>query len=449
MSQQLMMSLLLILSVIVLLVLVMKVKLHAFLSLLIVSMLVGLLSGMPIDKIMTSMQKGMGGTLGFIATVIGLGAIFGKILEVSGGAESLAYTLLKKFGEKNAPWAMALSGFLVSIPVFFDVGFIILVPIAYSLAKETKKSVLYYGIPLLAGLAVSHAFIPPTPGPVSVAALVGANLGNVIKYGIIAGIPAAILAGPVWGKFIGKKILATVPESIQLDNEKLRGAKETKNLPNFFLVVFLIFIPIILILLNTSATTVLPDGMAKNVLTFIGHPFFALGLADILAFITLGLKRGMSTTQMLEISNAAIIPTGMIILVTGAGGVYKQVLVDSGIGKILADGLAGSGMNVIVLSFAIALIVRIAAGSATVAMMTAGGIVAPLLASSAVEPALIVIAIASGSTAMSHVNDSGFWLVNQYFGISEKDTLRSWTIMETIIGFVGLAVVLLLNLFVK
>ena len=445
MSNAGMMALLLVASVALLLFLVMKIKLHAFVSLIVVSIFMGLASGMDVSTIMGSIQSGMGGTLGFIATVIGLGAMFGKMLEISGGAERLARTFINAFGVDKSPWAMVVSGFLVSIPVFFDVGFIILVPLVYALAKETKKSTLVYGIPLLAGLAVTHAFVPPTPGPILVANLVGADLGKVILIGIIAGIPAAILAGPVFGKYIGSKIVVDVPEYMDIDTSVID--KKDSELPGFGTIFGLILVPIVLILLNTVASAFLPEGGLRTALNFIGHPFFALTLACILSFYVLGKFKGLSAQQVQDVASAALTSTGMIILVTGAGGVFKQVLVDSGIGNTLAESLSQYSMSPIILAFVIALVVRVAAGSATVAMTTAGAIIAPLLANFNVEPALIVVAIASGSTALSHVNDSGFWLVNRYFGINEKDTLKSWTVMETIIGVTGLVMALILNIF--
>ncbi|WP_313756808.1 gluconate:H+ symporter [Tissierella sp.] len=448
MQSQLYLVSLLIISVAVLLFLIMKLKLHAFVSLLIVSMLTAIAAGMPIQSIMGTIQSGMGGTLGFISVVVGLGAMFGQMLEVSGGAERLARTLIKSFGKDKAAWALGLAGFIISIPVFFDVGFIILVPLVYSLSKETKKSLLHYGIPLLAGLAVTHAFVPPTPGPVAVAQLVGADLGKVILFGIIAGIPAMIIAGPVFGKFIGERIYADIPDYMSFDDSII--TKDDKDLPSFSLIITLILIPIVLILLNTSATVFLPEGNSlRNIVSFIGHPFSALTIATVLAFITLGKHKGLSREEVSKVATAALAPTGLILLVTGAGGIFKQVLTDSNIGKMLAEGLASSSMNPIILAFLIATVVRVAAGSATVAMMTAGGIMAPLLPAFNVEPALVVIAIASGATVLSHVNDSGFWLVNRYFGISEKDTLKSWTVMETLIGIVGLISALILSIFIK
>lgn len=439
--------LLLVVTVGILLFLVMKVKLHAFISLLIVSLFMGVATKMPLGDIVNSMVSGMGGTLGFLATVIGLGAMFGAMLEISGGAEKLARTFLKVFGEEKASWAMLLAGFLVSIPVFFDVGFIILVPLVYALAKSSKKSVLVFGIPLLAGLAVTHAFVPPTPGPIMVAELVGADIGKVILYGVICGIPAAIIAGPLWGHYIGGKIMAEVPEYMEVNNNVIE-AKE-HELPGFGSIMFLIIFPIVLILLNTATTAMLPEGNTmRSIFSFIGHPIVALIIACLLSFVILGRFKGLTMDDIQSVSNAALNSTGLIILVTGAGGVFKQVLVDSGIGDAVGKAFSTLSLSPIILAFIIAVVVRISAGSATVSMATAAAIVAPIVQGTSVEPALVVIAIAAGSTAFSHVNDSGFWLVNRYFGLSTKDTLRSWTVMETLIGLTGLVVALILSLFV-
>lgn len=447
MSSTAYLSTVMIIGVAILLFMIIRLKMQAFIALLMVSMGVGVAAGMPLNKVMGSIQNGMGGTLGFIAVVVGLGAMFGQMLEVSGGAERLARTLVKIFGKEKASWALVITGFIVAIPVFFDVGFIILVPIVYSLAKDTKKSVLYYGIPLLTGLAVTHSFVPPTPGPVAVAQLVNADLGKVILYGIIVGIPSAIIAGPIFGKYISNKIYAPVPEyMVAEDNNEV---KQDKDLPSFGTILSIILIPILLIVLNTFSNVYLPKGsLLRDVMGFLGHPFAALTIATLLAFIVLGRCRGLSRAEVNKIATSALNSSGLIILVTGAGGVFKQILIDSGVGKMLAQSVAGSHLSPIILSFLIAAVVRVAAGSATVAMMTAGGIISPMLSSFNVEPALVVIAIASGATILSHVNDSGFWLVNRYFGLSEKDTLKSWTVMETIIGFVGLIVSLILSLFV-
>lgn len=469
-------------AVALLLFLVLKLKISAFISLLITAIYVGLLSGMAPDAVLKSIQEGMGSTLGFVATVVGLGAIFGQILESSGGAEALAHTLVRRFGIEKAPWAMVITGFIVAIPVFFDVGFIILVPIVYALARDTRRSLLYYAIPLLAGLAATHTFVPPTPGPVAVADIINAQLGWVILFGILLGIPTAIIAGPLWGSYISRKIFLVPPTGGEpphtVKSEETGGAPHpsptgdsrenkategqtgdlsTRDLPSFSLIASLIGIPLFLILLNTL-TGVLVDkevigaSLVTDGIRFLGHPFSALIVATLLAIWLLGIRRGLSRQALLELSNKALGPAGIIILITGAGGVLKQILVDSGMGRMMAESIAGSPLSPILLAWILAAIVRITQGSATVAMITAAGIIAPvleLLDLSDPIRALVVIAIASGATILSHVNDSGFWLVGKYLGMNEKDTLRSWTVMETIIAVCGLLFSLLASLFFK
>ena len=437
-------------AVAILLFMVLKLKISAFIALLITAIYVGIISGMPLNDITKSIQEGMAGTLGFVATVVGLGAIFGQMLESSGGAESLADYLVKKFGKERAPWAMVMTGFIVAIPVFFDVGFIILVPIVYALSRDTKRSLLYYAIPLLAGLAVTHSFIPPTPGPVAVADIINAQLGWVILMGFILGIPTAIIAGPVFGKYISQKIHLEPPY-----NEDTPREFDTKVYPSFRLIAIIISIPLLLILLNTFTTVAVSKGIVKesvftDILEFIGHPFSALIIATLIATYFLCIKRGMNKQKILDLSTKALGPAGIIILITGAGGVLKQVLVDSGIGQIMAESMSNSPLPPILLAWIIAAVVRVTQGSATVAMITAASIIAPIIIEFGLndpQRALVVIAIASGATLLSHVNDSGFWLVGKYLGMNEKQTLQSWTVMETIIAFCGLIFTLLASLF--
>lgn len=440
-----------ILGIALLLFLVMRSKLQAFVALLISSLFIGIASGMDLTEVIDSIEEGMGGTLGFIAVVVGLGAMFGELLRVSGGAERLAITLVNKFGEGRVQWALGLTGFIVAIPVFLDVALVILIPIVYSLAQKTKKSLLYYGIPLLAGLAVTHSFVPPTPGPISVASILNADLGWVILFGSLAGIPAMILAGPLFGKYIGNKIHLTVPDFVT-ENE-MKESKNEKELPSFLLVTTLIFIPLILILINTVFGLILEEGsMLHSLLTFIGHPFVALTISTLLTFYFLGTKRGYTRNEVQNIATKSLEPAGIIILVTGAGGVFKTTLINSGVGDVMGDMMANSGLPIIVVAFLISTFVRVAQGSATVAMITAAGLVYPIVSMTEVSQpmlGLIVIAIASGATVFSHVNDSGFWLVNRFFGMTEKQTLKTWTVMETIIGFVGFIVVLLISLFIQ
>jgi len=445
-------SIIVVLAVVLLLFMVLKLKISAFIALLITAIFVGIAAGMPLSSITKSIQEGMAGTLGFVATVVGLGAIFGQILESSGGAESLAHYLIKKFGKDRAPWALTLTGFIVAIPVFFDVGFIILVPIVYSLSRDTGKSLLYYAIPLLAGLAVTHSFVPPTPGPVAVANIVDAPLGWIILFGILLGLPTVAISGPVFGKFIAKKIYLEVPPEMSVTS----ADTDSGDFPSFRLIVWIVAIPLLLILLNTFTGVAVSSGMVeKSVLTdaleFVGHPFSALIIATLAAMYFLGIRRGMDKKTILDLSNKALGPAGIIILVTGAGGVLKQVLVDSGIGQMMAESMAGSPLPPLVLAWVLAAVVRVTQGSATVAMITAAGIVAPVIEQfglSDPQRALIVIAISSGATMLSHVNDSGFWLVGKYLGMNEKQTLQSWTIMESVIALCGLAFVMITSIFV-
>ncbi|MBF6596655.1 MAG: gluconate transporter [Fermentimonas sp.] len=440
-------------AVLLLLYMVLKLKISAFIALLLVSVFVGIATGMPLSSITMSIQEGMAGTLGFVATVVGLGAIFGQMLESSGGAESLANYLLKKFGKERAPWALAITGFIVAIPVFFDVGFIILVPIIYALSRDTKRSLLYYAIPLLAGLAATHSFIPPTPGPVAVADIINAQLGWVILLGFILGIPTTIIAGPIFGKYIAKKIHLEPPVSLDLPHQEL----SSENQPPFRTIVIIIAIPLFLILLNTFTTVavankVVAQSIWTEIIEFIGHPFSALIIATLVATYFLCIKRGMGKQKVLELSTKALGPAGIIILITGAGGVLKQVLIDSGIGLSMAESMMHSPLPPIMLAWLIAAAVRVTQGSATVAMITAASLIAPILGEielSDPHRALIVISIASGATILSHVNDSGFWLVGKYLGMNEKQTLQSWTVMETIISICGLSFALLASLFFK
>lgn len=432
---------------------VLKFRLSAFIALLITSIFVGILAGMPLSSISQSIQDGMGGTLGFVATIVGLGAIFGQLLESSGGARSLAHFLLGKFGKGKASWALTVTGFIVGIPIFLDVGFIILIPMVYALTRDSGKSILFYAIPLLAGLAVGHSMIPPTPGPIAVAEILNVDLGLVVLFGIITGIPCAVLAGPLFGRFIAGKIYVPAPTEI---SDFSSDSKSPEVLPPFGMIAAIISTPLLLIVMSTfiklgTEKGVIESTLLTDILTFIGHPFTALIIATLMA-IMLCVKRKMPGQTILDLSTKALGTAGIIILVTGAGGVLKQILVDSGIGVILAESIAESSIPLILLAWTLSALVRITQGSATVAMITAAGIMAPILPVmnlTQAHTALIVIAIAAGATILSHVNDSGFWIVNKYLGMSEKQTLQSWTVMETIIAITGLLVTMLLSLIVQ
>ncbi len=444
------MSLALILAIVLLLVLVLKVKLQAFLALMIISMAVGLAMGMPVDKLFETIQDGMGSTLGFVATIIGLGAIFGQILESSGGARSLAHHLIQRFGKNRAQWAMVIAGFFIAIPIFFDVGFIILVPLVYALSRDTGKPLLHYGIPLLAGLVVTHAFVPPTPGPVAVTQILNAEMGWVIVMGIVVGIPTSMLAGPLFGSYIGRRLKTDNASLIPTERDPV---DPEEGAVTFRMVLSVLMLPIILIVLHTVVKwlveyNVVSQGLWANVLLFAGHPFAALTIATLSALYFLGIRRGKTRTELLDISTRSLAPAGLIILITGAGGIFKQVLVDSGIGVSLAEAVAGSGIPVLFLAYLLAVIIRVSQGSTTVAMITAAGITAPLIENAGyheLEKTLVVLSIAAGSVIVSHVNDSGFWLVGKYLGLTEKQTLCSWTVMTGIVSVLGFVMVLVLN----
>ena len=443
------------LSIGLLLYLVLRVKLHPFLSLLITAMFLGVTSGMPLSKVNTAIQNGLGGTLGFVATVVGIGGIFGQILEASGGTEAIARNLIRRFGKDKAHWSLVMAGFLIAIPVYFDVGFIILVPVVYALAKDTKRSTLFYAIPLLAGLAVTHTFVPPTPGPVAVADMLGADLGWVILIGSLIGLPVAILAGPVFGSYISKKIDVAPPKHMM--EELNNGTEQSEcSLPSFTAVATIIGMPLMLMVVKSVIELLIKlgymqEGIVYDISVFVGHPFTALIIATLMAAYFLGTRRGFTRKQLLDVSAKALAPAGMIILIIGSGGAFKEMLIQSGVGNVLAEGISATKLPPIVLAFIIAAAVRITLGSATVSMITAAGIIGPILEAytlSEIHMALIVISIASGATILSHVNDSGFWLVGKYLGLTEMQTLRSWTVMETIIALGGFGIALVLSFFV-
>ena len=424
-------------GVVLLLVMIMGLKLPAFLSLLVSSIVVGLLAGLDGTEVINTVKTGMGSTLGFVATVVGLGAMFGGILELTGGAKSIAQHLLRVIGKEGASWSMGMTGFLIAIPVFFDVAFIILVPVIYALQKKTQKSLLHFAIPLLSGLAITHSFIPPTPGPIAVAEIINANLGWVMLVGFLAGLPALYISGILFGKYIGDRIHLVAPLSDEPVNEI--------NLPSFYKILAIIMMPIGLIILSTILSFEAGENSSALVETFIllGHPFVALIIANIVAWYLLGRGEGYSSNELLDVCSKSFKPAGLIILLTGAGGVFKQMLVKTEAGAMMATGLADLGISVIFFAFISASLIRVVQGSATVAMITAAGLVSPLLVAgslSDLQLAALVIAIASGASIFSHVNDSGFWLVKEYLGMTEKQTFRSWTLMTGLLAFTGFTV---------
>ena len=464
---------LLIFGIAFLLLLILRFKLQAFLALLIVSVVVSIGAtfinpdqAAGLTEIGQTIVNSMESALGFIATIIGIGAIFGAMLEHSGGTQSLANTLVQKFGQKKAPWAMLLTGFIISIPVFLDVALVILAPLLYALARDTKKSILVFGLPLVAGMAVTHAFVPPTPGPVAVAYFLNVNLGYVIAFGILVGLPTAIICGP----FLCSK-MATLVDAPKIPELNTNENQSTKDLPSFKIICGLIALPIALILSQTIvqevATSRIESGLTnaerkvevtrllnelevwQQFILFIGHPIIALMASTLLAIWFLGTKRGTKKEDLVEISTKALGPAGIIILITGAGGVFKGVLTATGIADALKTVFEGSPIPIIVLAYIFATLVRIAQGSATVAMLTAAGLMVSFVEGFS-QPylALIACAIAAGATGFSHVNDSGFWMVSRYLGMTEKQTLKTWTVISTAISLVSFSIILVISLFI-
>lgn len=379
-----------------LLVLIIKFKVHAMLSILIGAIAIGLIAGMPFEEIVTAVDDGIGNTLKGIALLVGLGSMFGAILEASGGAQTLAVTMVKKFGDEKAAWALGITGLVISIPVFFDAGLIILIPLAFSLAKRTKKSSLFYAIPLLAGLAVGHAFIPPTPGPVLVATMLNVELGWVILVGVCCGFFAMIVAGPVWGAICGKKFYVPVPDQIA-NQEDIDESK----LPSFASVVTIIMIPLVLIILKSVAGVVPALAGVAPLFNFLGQPFAALLIATLAAMFILGTRHGYTMPELEKILTKSLEPTGLILLVTACGGVLRYILQYSGLGEIIGNAVASINLPIVVVAFLVAALVRICVGSATVAMTMAAGIVAAMPEIASLSPmylACVVAAVAGGAT---------------------------------------------------
>ena len=431
-------------GIVVLLLLIIKFKLHPVISMMIAAIIIGVGAGMPLTMISDTVEKGVGKTLQGIALLVGLGSMFGGILEVSGGAQRIAQTLIDKLGQKKAGVALGITGLVIGTTVFFEAGVVVLIPLAFSVAKQTKKSTLYYAIPLLAGLASGYAFVPPSAGSVLVADSLGVNLGVMIMVGIPTALICMVVAGVIWGRFIGDKVFTKLPVNV----EEIKN--EPKELPPFGLVLGVILIPLVLILISTISKYLPIPANVQNVLAFIGKPFLALTIATLAAMYFLGIKRGYTGEQLKKILDHSLRPVGMILLVIASGGVIRWMLQDSGLGEIIGPALEKSGMPLILVAFLIALLVRASVGSSMVAMTMASGIMATMpavMATSVLYRAAMCCAICGGATALSHVNDAGFWLVGTFLEIDEKTTLKSWTVMETLIGVTALIVSLIISIF--
>lgn len=432
-------------GIIVLLLLIMKGKFHPVIAMMIAAVVIGIGSGMPLEMITSTVEKGVGQTLQHIALLIGLGSMFGGILEVSGGAQQVAQTLIQKFGQEKSGWALGITGLVIGTVVFLEAGVVILIPLAFSVSRKTGKSTLYYAIPLLAGLASGYAFIPPSAGTILVANVLNVDLGVMIIVGIVVGTIGMIVAGIVWGSVVGKKIHTELPASIK----EMEAYDDTK-MPPFRMVVFILMIPLSLILLSTISAYIPMIHPVREILEFLGTPFVALTIAILVEMYFLGVKQGYTTTELKRVLDRSLRPVGMILLVIASGGVIRWMLQDAGIGELIGPVLEKSGLPLVLAAFLIAALVRVSVGSAVVAMTMASGIIATMPAVeglSQIYLAAICCAICGGSTAFSHVNDAGFWLVGSFLEIDEKTTLKSWSIMETIIGFTGLFCGLVISVF--
>lgn len=424
-------------AIALLLFLILAVRLHAFLALLISSMALGLAVGMEPLKVIRSIQIGFGEALGFIAIVVALGAMVGRFLEHSGGGRVLADWLLNKFGKENAVWAVLVAAFLIGLPIFFEVGFIILVPLAWNLAKESKKSLLYYGLPMTAALTVTHAMVPPHPAPSAAASLLGADLGLTILYGALLSIPMAISGGIIYGRWIANRLFIPVPEMAT----RVKEEKSPFPDPSVGLVVLILLLPVIFIFASSIAD--LAKFSTGGALGFLGHPFTALLITALFAMYAFGVRRGLNRDELGKMATDSLLPIGTLLAIMGGGGAFKQIIVDSGVGPYAGQLLASSAISPLIVAYSVAAGMRMAQGSATVAIITAAGIVAPLVKGiPGYTPEIIVLALCAGGTILSHVNDAGFWIVNEYFGMTVPQTLRSWTTMKVITSFVGIAFIL-------
>lgn len=429
-------------GVILLLLLMVVFKLNAFISLVIVGLLVGIMEGMSPNEAMASITSGLGGTLGSLTLVLGFGGMLGKLMADSGGAQRIAVTLIKAFGKKRVQLAAVLTAFIVGIALFFETGVVVLIPLVFTIAAEASVPILYIGMPVVAALITMHGFVPPHPGPTAVAGIYDANLGKTLLYGIIIAIPAVIISGPLYTKLFKKEDLEVeIPKG--LFNPKHFTEEE---MPGFGISVFTALIPVILIAFQAIVEIVMPNSALVPTAQFLGNPGIALLIAVIVAIYTFGLNRGKKMPELMNSITQSVSSIAMILLIIGGGGAFKQILIDSHVDKYVAGLMEGSTMSPLILAWLIAAILRVVLGSATVAGLTAAGIAAPLVAATHVSPELMVLATGAGSMTFSHVNDAGFWIYKEFFNLTIGKTIKTWSVMVTIASLVGLAGVLIINL---
>tara|TARA_R110001583_G_scaffold7234_13_gene36123 strand:+ start:761 stop:2077 length:1317 start_codon:yes stop_codon:yes gene_type:complete len=432
-----------IIGILLLFLLIAQFKLNAFISFIIVSLVVGVAEGMEFLLVLDAIQKGIGKTLGSLIMILGFGAMLGKLVADSGAAQRITTQLVDKFGKKNIQWAVVLTGFIVGIPMFYTVGFVILIPLVFTVAATTGLPLIYVGLPMLASLSVTHGYLPPHPAPTGIAVMFNADIGKTLLYGLIVAVPAIIIAGPLFSRTI-KNIKATPLQ--EFVNTKVLSDEE---MPSTATSIITALFPVILIGIAALANLILPEkSILLQITSIIGNPVFAMLLSVLLAIFTLGLNRGRTMKEVMDSVSHAIAGITMVLLIIAGAGGLKEVLIDSGVSDYIGNLMKGSSISPLILAWLIATVIRVCVGSATVAGLTAAGIAMPLLSSSGVNPELMVLAIGSGSLMLSHVNDGGFWLYKEYFNLSVKDTLRTWTVMETTVGIMGLVGVLILDIFI-
>ncbi|MFT4299470.1 MAG: gluconate:H+ symporter [Aeromicrobium sp.] len=428
----------------VIVVLITVVKLHPFLSLTLGSLVVGVVADRELADVVTSFSNGVGKTVAGVGMLIALGAMFGKLLADSGGADQIVDTIVGKASPVALPWAMAGIGAIIGLPMFFEIGLVLLMPVIFLVARRSGQSLIALGIPALAGLSVMHGFVPPHPGPLAAVDALKADLGLTLGLGVLAAVPTAIVAGPLFAKVAARWVDVPTPELFGGQERRARPQR-----PSFALTMTTVLLPVVLMLAKTLGDVLYGDEepALRRVLDFVGTPLVALLLAVIVAMFTLGRGAGMSRDEVMATLESSLGPIAGIVFIVGAGGGFKETLVDTGIAQVVADWVQDSGFSVLLLAWLVAVLIRLATGSATVATVTAAGIMAPLAEQlSTPEVSLLVLAIGAGSVFFSHVNDAGFWLVKEYFGLTVGQTITSWSLMETLLSVTGLAVVLLLGL---
>ncbi len=431
------------LGILLLFLLILVVRLNAFIAFILVGLAIGMGQGMELNAIVESIEKGIGNTLGFLVMILGLGAMLGKLVAESGAAQKITNGLIQLFGVKNTRMAVMLTGFIVGVTMFYSVGFVILVPLVFTVAAATGLSLISIALPMLAALSVTHGFLPPHPAPTALSVMFEADMGKTLIYGVIVAIPAILISGPILTRFIPKVKAKPLKEFM---TTKVFSEEE---LPSFSNSILTALLPVILIAVSTLIVNFFPlDGLWLSIIKFIGNPVIALLLTVLVGTYTLGIARGLNMDGVMKIYGAAVSGITMVLLIIAGAGSLKQILIDSGVSEYIGNLLQITSMSPLVIGWLIATLIRFSVGSATVAGLTTAGIVLPLVQSTGVSPELMVLSIGAGSLMLSHVNDSGFWLFKEYFNLNIKETLSTWTVMETSIGISGLLGVLILNQFI-